>query len=126
MPRLVPHGRVKTDSRRIGIQVNRAPDLNPGLRIGGTGQFDLARLPFRNLSKGVGSVVDQIGIAHPMLFIVVSLGQEPELVASVVEPPGWVGGQVFSFVLGIHEEVRMPGKNHLHQSSAILRYDFQL
>ena len=125
VPRFVLHGGMKTDSRRIGVEVNRAPDLNPGLRVGGTNQLDFALLAFRNLSKGVRAVVEQIGIAHPLLLVVVSLGQEPELVASVVKPAGWVGRQVFSFVLGIHEEERMSVENHLHQSSAILRYDFQ-
>src|SRR5580700_3342407 len=113
MPGLVLHGGVKTYSRRIGVQVNRAPDLNPGLGIGGAGQFDLAFVPFRNLSKAVRAVVEQIGIAHPMLFIVISLGQEPELVASIVKPMRWIGRQVFSFILWIDEEVRMAGENDL-------------
>ena len=126
MPGLVLHGCMKTDSRRIGVQVNRTPDLDPGLRIGGTCQLDFALLPFRNLSKGIGAVVDQIGIAHPMLLIVISLGQKPELVPSIVEPLGWIGRQVFSFILRIDEEVRMTGENDLHQASAILRYDYQL
>jgi len=106
--------------------VNRAPDLNPGLRIGGASQFNFAFAPFRNLSKGVGPVIDQIGITHPVLLIVVSFWQQPELVAAVVEPSGWVGRQVFSFVLRIHEKERVSRENHLHEPSAILRHDFQL
>src|ERR1700677_1482981 len=106
--------------------MDRTPDLNPSLGIGGAGQLDFARLSLRNLSKGKRAIIDQIGIAHPMLFIVVSFGQEPKLVASVVKPFGWVGWQVFSFVLGIYKQERMPGENHLHEPSAILRYDLEL
>src|SRR5580704_1522319 len=107
MPRLVLHGRVKTDTGRIGIDMNRAPDLNPRLRIGGANQLDLALLAFRKLSKGVRAVIEHIGIADPMLLVVISFRQKPEFVASIVEPLGWVRRQVFSFVLGIHKEERM-------------------
>ncbi len=83
-------------------------------------------LPFRNLSKGVGPVVDQVGISHPMLFVVVPLGQEPELVAAVVEPLALVRRQIFAFILRIDEQIRVSRESHLYQPSAVLRQYDQL
>ena len=78
---------MKVNARRIRIQTNGAPYLNASLGIDGAGQFNFALPPFRKFSKGVRTVIDHIGIAYPVLFIVVSFRQQPDLVAAVVEPP---------------------------------------
>src|SRR5579863_1451708 len=73
VPGRVLHGGMKTNSRRIGVQANHALKLNPGPWIGGSGEFHLAMLTFRNLSKGKRSVVDEVGIPQPMLFVFAAL-----------------------------------------------------
>src|SRR5579862_3569246 len=87
VPRLVLHGCMKVDPRGLPVQTNGAPYLNTSLGIDGAGQFNLALPSFRKFSKGVRTVIDHIGIAYPVLFIVVSFRQQPDLVAAVVEPP---------------------------------------
>jgi len=82
----VLHRRAKSDAGRVKLESNRARKLNPGLRVGWAREFDFTLLSFRNLSKIEWPIIQQVGVAHPVLFIVVSFGQQPELVPAVVEP----------------------------------------
>ncbi len=82
----IPHGGVKPDSRRIDIESNGADKLNSRLGIGWAGELDLTLFPFRKFPKVEWPVVQHVGVSHPMLFVLVPLGQQPQLVASVVEP----------------------------------------
>ena len=107
-------------------KTNRANKLDPGLGIGRAREFDLAMLPFRKLSKGERPVVQHVRVAHPMLFVVVSLGQEPELVAAVVEPLARSRRQILACKLGIDEQIGMSGETHLHEPPAILWHHDQL
>src|SRR5882672_2112454 len=75
------HGGAKSNARGVGIQSNRTLELNPSAGIGRSGELYFTVLSFRDLSKRVRRVVDHVGAACPMLFIVVPLGQEPQLVA---------------------------------------------
>ncbi len=77
---------MKADARGIGVHANRAHKLDPGPGIGWAREFDLAALSFRKLSKGERPIVQHVGVAHPMLFVVVAFRQEPEFVAAVIEP----------------------------------------
>src|ERR1700686_3286331 len=61
-----------------------------------------------------------------MLFIVVSLGQKPELVAAVIEPLAGTRGEVLAREFRIYEQVNVAGKDHLHQPATVLRHDNQL
>src|SRR4249919_330562 len=61
-----------------------------------------------------------------MLFVIVTLGQQPQLVPAVVEPLVLRGGDVFSCELWIDEEIGMPVEAHLHHAAAILRDDDEL
>src|ERR1700693_5981795 len=117
---------MKTDARRIRIHMNGPDELNASLRVRRPRQFDLTTLPFRKLSKGERPVVQQVRVARPMLFIVVSLGQKPELVAAVIEPLAGIRRKVLASELRIYEQGSVSGKAHLHQPSAILRNDDQL
>ena len=47
----VLHGGAKSNARRVGIQANRALELNPSAGIGRSGEFYFTVLSFRNLSK---------------------------------------------------------------------------
>src|SRR5207244_4498364 len=87
---------------------------------------DLTALPFRKLSKYERAIVQQVGVAGPMLFIVVSFGQKPELVSAIVEPLAGTRGKILAGKLRIYEQVRVSGKSHLHQPPSILRHDNQL
>src|SRR6202140_3332039 len=122
----IPHGRVKSDAREIRIQKNGPGKLNASLRIRRPCQFDLTTLSFRKLSKSERRIVQQVRVACQMLFIVVSLGQKPELVAAVIEPLARIRRKVLASELRIYEQVSVSGKGHLHQPSAILRNDDQL
>jgi len=66
------------------VEANRARELNSGLRIGWTGQFDFTMLPFRNLSKGEGPSSEH-RVSDPVLFVVVSSGRSQNFVAPIVE-----------------------------------------
>src|SRR5260221_7407589 len=81
---------------------------------------------FRKLSKSEGPIVQHVRIARPMLFVVIPLGQEPELVAAVVEPFARGRGQVLAGKLGIDEQIGMSGESHLNESPAILWHHNQL
>src|ERR1700682_4275640 len=120
------HGGAKSNARGVGIQANRALELNPSPGIGRSSEFYFTVLSFRHLSKGVGPVIQQVGTACPMLFIVVPLWQGPELVAAIVEPLALTRRQVFAFIFRIDEEIGMSGENHLYQSPAVLRQANQL
>src|SRR6476620_11688812 len=61
-----------------------------------------------------------------MLLVVVSFGQEPELVAPVIEPAARVRRKIFAFILGINKEIVVVCKHHLHEPASKLRYDDQL
>ena len=61
-----------------------------------------------------------------MLFVVIPFGKHPELVASIVKPFVVQGRNIFSRVCRIYEQKRMVIKNHLHETSTILRYKNQL
>ena len=110
VPGDVLHVGAKVDSRRISFQPDGAHELDPGAGIGRARKFDFALLPFRNLSKGKRAVVDHIRAAGPVLLVVVAFGQEPDLVAAVVEPFARARRQILSLILRIHEEVGCPAK----------------
>ena len=61
-----------------------------------------------------------------MLFVVVPLGQKPELVASVVEPLAGAWRQILACKFWIDEQVWVSGESNLHQASAILRHHNEL
>ena len=107
-------------------RANRSNKLDSGLGIGRPREFDFATLSFRKFSKGKRPVVKHVGVAHPMLFVVVSFGQKPELVAAIVEPLARARRQILARKLGIHEEIGMSGETHLHEAPAILRHHDQL
>src|SRR5689334_8570027 len=94
--------------------------------IRGSGELYPASRPIRKLSKGKFPVIQQVGVAPPMLFVVVSLGQQPKLVAAVVKPLAFRWWHVLPFKLWIDEKIGMPVEPHLHQTSAILRNDDEL
>ena len=77
---------MEVDARGVGVQTNRANKLDSGLGIGRPRKFDFAMLSFQKFSKGKWPIVEHVRITHPMLFVVIPLGQKPELVAAVVEP----------------------------------------
>src|SRR5271157_6436314 len=105
---------MECDSRRLGVQADRARKLNSRLRIGWPGQFDFTTVPFRDFSKRKGAIIQDVGISGPMLLIIISFGQEPEFVAAIVEPLAGTRWKVLPGQLGIHEQVRMSGKSDLH------------
>ena len=49
-----------------------------------------------------------------MLFVVVPLGQEPQLVTAVVKPLALTWGHVFALIFRIDEEIGVSGENHLY------------
>ena len=120
------HRRPKSNSWGVGVQADRPNELNSSLRVGRAGKFDFALLSFRNLSKGKGAVVDDVRPPCPMLFVVISFRQEPQLVAAIVEPFAVTRRQILSRIFRVDEEIRMSGKSYLHQSPAVLRHNRQL
>jgi len=61
-------------------------------------------LAFRNLSKGEWAVVQNIGVADPVLLVIVSLGQEAKIfVASIIKPLARIGRRVLAGELRINE-----------------------
>src|SRR5579859_7012689 len=121
MTRDVLHECMKSNARRIGVQTDVPGKLNSCLGIGGARQLDLTVLTFRKLSKGEWPIIQHVRVAWPMLFVVISLGQEPELVPAVVEPLIRIGRQVLARELGIHKQISVSAESHLDQTSAILR-----
>src|SRR6185295_10290224 len=122
----VLHGRAKSDARGIGVQPNGARKLNAGLDVRRSRELYATPLCVRKAPKGVGSVVQHVGVAVPMLLVVVPFGQKPELVAAVVEPLVLRRRPVLSCEPWIDEKVGMSVEAHLHQTSAILRDDDEL
>src|ERR1043165_248046 len=55
-----------------------------------------------------------------MLFIVSAFGEQPDLVSAIVEPLALGWRKIFAFIFRIDEQIGMPGKRHLYDSSAIL------
>src|SRR5207302_6069715 len=100
--------------------------LNTRLGIGRPGKFDLAALSFGNFPKRERPIIEHVRVPYPMLFIVVSFWQWPELVATVVEPLRGRWWQILAGKFGIDEQIRMSGKTHLNQSPAVLRHNNQL
>ena len=117
---------MKCDARRVGVQTNCACELNSGLRIGWTRQFDFAVLSFRNFSKCIWPVIQHVRVSGPMLFIVVAFRQEPQFVAAVIEPLAGTWWKILASQLGIVEQIGVPREGDLHQATAILRHDNQL
>src|SRR5215831_8273145 len=103
MSAYVLHRRVKADAWRIGIEANRARKLDSCLWIGWSGQFNLALLSFGKFAKRERTIVEHVRIPYPMLFVIIALGQEPQLVPAVVEPLGRGRWQVLAGELGIDE-----------------------
>ena len=126
MARNVFHRHLKTDARRIVVEANGAHKLNTGLRISRAGEFDFALLPFRKLSKGKRTIVQDIGVPYPMLFVIVSLREKPYLVAAVVEPFAVSWRKIFPGELRIDEKIWMSGEGHLYDAPTILGDDDQL
>src|SRR5579864_6162314 len=120
------HGCVEPDMGRIRIDTNGSDKLYAGLRIRWAGQFDLTTLTLRELAKAKRSVIEQVRIPKPMLFIVAALGQKPEFVSAIIEPFVRARRKVFAGKLRIHEKIRVSVKGYLHQPSAVLRNDDQL
>src|SRR5215469_4390380 len=86
MSRYVLHGGAKLNSRGLTAYANGSRKLNASLRVRRPGEFHFAISAFRKFSKGEGPVIEKIGVAHPVLLVIISFGQEPEFVASVIEP----------------------------------------
>ena len=61
-----------------------------------------------------------------MLFVVIPFRNYPELAASLVKPFVVRGRNIFSRICRTYQQERMVIKNHLHETSAILRYKNQL
>src|SRR4029077_12277143 len=98
---------MKPNAGGIRVQGNVADKLNSGLRIGRSCQFNLAGLPFRDLPERERTVVQDVRISRPVLLVLIAFGQEPEFVATVVEPLARGRRKIFPRELRIDEEVGM-------------------
>ena len=84
------------------------------LGIGRSNQLYFTLLAIGNLAESERPIVDHIGVPGPMLFVIVAFGQQPELVATVVEPLATRWGQIFACVLGIDEKVWVASETELN------------
>jgi hypothetical protein len=80
-------------------------------------------LPLSEFFEGVRSIVEQVRVSHPMLLVLIAFRQEPQFIATVVEPLGRGRRLILSTELGIYEKIVVSGKGHLHEPAAILRHD---
>ena len=117
---------MKPNAGGIRVQGNVADELNSGLRVGWPREFDLADLPFRNLPERERTVVQDVRISRPVLLVLIAFGQEPEFVATVVEPLARGRRKILPRELRIDEEVGMSGEGDLDQAPAVLWHDDQL
>src|SRR5262252_7182156 len=122
----VLHDCAEADSRRAGLDGDRADNLHSGLGILRARHLDLTGLPFRNLSEGEGPVIDDVGVPHPVLLVIIAFGKQPDFVTTIVEPLIARGRKVFAGKFRIIEEVRVARERNLYQPSAVLRYEHQL
>src|SRR5215470_2727019 len=126
MSRDVLHYRTKADPGRIALDGNRPYDLHSGLRILRSRHLDLAVPSFCNLSEGEGPVINGVRVPHPVLLVVIALGQQPDFVSAVVEPLIGHGRKVLAGKFWIDEEVRMSRKRNLYETPAVLWHQNQL
>src|SRR5205807_221550 len=108
------------------IEANGPRSLDSSMGVRRAGKLYATTRLFRKLSKAKLSVIEQVRIATPMLLILVALGQQPKLIATVVEPLVVRRLHVLSCEFRIDEQIIMPVEAYLHEASAILRHDNEL
>src|SRR5581483_3179063 len=121
----VLHHGAKPNLGRVAPQRDLPRVLQSGARVPGTVQPHSATWSCRKNLERVHPVVQHIGDGtRPVLIVLRSLRQRPQLVSTVVEPVSvsFRRRNVFAPVLRIYEQIRMRTKPYLHQASAQLRH----
>src|SRR5258707_2995714 len=114
------HRGVKSDTRRIRVETHRPHKLQSRLRVGWPGERNSAVLALRKNLKLKIAVIQQIRIAAPVLLILITFGQHPQLVAAVVKPFGVGRRKVCSSIFSVYEKKSMVVKDDLHEPAAVL------
>src|SRR6267143_3446973 len=122
MPAPVLYRCVKVDARRVRAETHVSRKLQPGLGVGWPRQGNFAPLPLRKDLKLKRTIIQQVGIACPVLLVLASLREDPQFVAAIVKPFAVGGGKVFPSITGIHKQKRMAIEDDLHQPAAVLRH----
>ena len=122
MPARVLYHRVKVDARRLRLETHHARKLQPRLRISWPGQGNFAALPLRENLELKQTIIQQIRIACPVLLVLASLREHPQLVAAIVKPFAVGGREMFPGIPRIHKQIGMAIEDDLHQPAAVLRH----
>ena len=116
------HRCVKGDERRIHTETDGAHKLQSSLWVGWAAQGNFAALTLGKNLKVIRGVVQQIRITDPVLLVLISFGQDPQLVPAIIEPFGTRWRQVVASESRVYKQERVPVEDHLHQAATVLRH----
>src|ERR1700722_15555453 len=99
----IPGDGMERNLRRVGSNTDLAGILQSRWRIRRAFQTHRTPLFLRQNGEGVGPIVQRSGSTSPVLLVVVTLWQRPNLVTSVVDPASRClrGRNILSFVFWI-------------------------
>src|ERR1700688_2244457 len=116
------HCSVKGNEWRIHTETDGAHKLQASLWVSWAGQGNFAVLTLGKNLKIIRGVVQQIRITDPVLLVLISFGQDPQLVPAIIEPFGTRWRQVFASEPRVYKKERVPVEDHLHQATTVLRH----